>query len=103
MQNLSDLSWKRSVAAFLGCKARNLLMIWPDRSDWAAQTLGKFKAQTVLYGGESYGGCTADDGFFFLLEEHFEQTEVVALPQFEGIHDDLYISSKRSSASVCIR
>ncbi len=77
--------------------ARNLLMIWPDRSDWAAQTLRKFKAQTVLYGGERSGGCTADDGFFSLLEEHFEQTEVVALPQFDGIHDDLEVWRRYTS------
>lgn len=75
--------------------ARNLLTVWPDMAPWADQTLREFKGETVLYGGEGSGGCTADDGFHRFLEERFEPTEVIDLPQFGGIHDDLYVWRRR--------
>lgn len=74
---------------------RNLLTVWPDYSGaWAYETLCAFKGSTVLYAGENRG-CTADDDFHDFLEKHFEEIEVINVPQFNGIHDYLGIWRRR--------
>jgi hypothetical protein len=74
---------------------RTLLTVWPDLAEWGAQTLLAFEGKLVLYGGEGPGGCTADDRFHALLEERFEQSEVIELPQFDGLHDELILYRRR--------
>ena len=54
-------------------------------------------AQHVFYIGESEGGCTADDRFFRILWEQFT-VHSVDIPQWDGIHDRLYIAKYKLPA-----
>lgn len=65
-----------------------LFLCWPpyDRA-MAAEALESFKGDRVIYIGEGNGGCTADDSFHAMLEEQFEDDDVIEIPQWWGIHD----------------
>lgn len=70
---------------------RALLLCWPSYSEpWAAHALSCYKGDRLFYIGESKGGCCADDDFFELLYEEWE--EAGECPQhisWWGIHDYL--------------
>lgn len=81
---------------------RSLLLIWPDYSSpFAAQALQAYPGQTLLFVGESAGGCTGSDDFFTLLGEDYkdeahvkqawEHVQTQDLPQWWGIHDRLSV------------
>lgn len=76
---------------------RNVLSVWPSYdADWLTEAVRTFVPGRVLCViGESAGGCTADDGFFELLESDFEEIGLVRLPTWEGIHDSLTIHRRR--------
>ena len=48
---------------------RVMLTVWPcyDQS-YAAEALKAYRGDMVIYAGEDYGGCTANDEFFDILE-----------------------------------
>ena len=70
---------------------RTLLLCWPPyATPMAAMALRRFKGDTVVYIGESAGGCNGDEDFHEMLES-WEEVELVALPQWPGIRDDLYV------------
>lgn len=54
-----------------------VLMTWPCYDDPLAAILIKkmVKGQYLIYNGEGYGGCTADDAFFDVLERDFVELE----------------------------
>lgn len=97
---------------------RTLLLCWPSYSQsWAAEALKLYRGDTVIYIGEGSGGCTADSQFHALLGQgrdcwhldddcnelpcpeecpanvaaQFEEVDGVAIPQWNGIHDDLSV------------
>jgi hypothetical protein len=72
-----------------------LLTVWPDMATWPAETLSRYKGSTVIYVGEGGEGCTADKEFHRILEETFESTMDIAIPQFWGVHDYLSIWSRK--------
>jgi hypothetical protein len=72
-----------------------LLTVWPDMAAWPAETLSRYKGSTVIYVGEGGEGCTADKEFHRILEEQFESTMDIAIPQFWGVHDYLSIWSRK--------
>lgn len=67
---------------------RALLMVWPPYDgEHAAHALSVYKGELLIYAGEPEGGCTADDGFYRLLES--EWTVLSEAPQhvtWSGIH-----------------
>lgn len=79
-------------------KHDTIIMSWPNYdNDFAKNVLKQLKSgQTLIYIGESYGGCTANDKFFELLESK----AILDLPTTEafqsgsvswpGIHDKVY-------------
>lgn len=71
---------------------RTLLTVWPSYNEsWAYEALLKFPGDTVVYCGEGYGGCTADDEFHTELEANWRIIEEIPLPQFMSIHDTLVV------------
>jgi hypothetical protein len=66
-----------------------IVMAWPDcESNFAYNVAKKAdKSNDILYIGEPYGGCTANDKFF----ENFELEPVnVPFYQYFGVHDHIY-------------
>ncbi|MBS1722787.1 MAG: hypothetical protein JSS66_07385 [Armatimonadetes bacterium] len=74
---------------------RTLFMCWPPYdSPMASDTLQAYLdhgGQTVVHVGEGPGGCTGDDRFFGLLEEHMEETQTLDIPRWPGIRDYLSV------------
>lgn len=70
---------------------RALLMVWPPYDgEHARHALSVYRGDLLLYAGEGWGGCTADDGFYELLNA--EWTEVGESPHhvtWQGIHCSL--------------
>lgn len=71
---------------------RALMFCWPTYADgWAAEALQAYTGSTVIYVGESDGGCTADDNFHHELNSHWDEEQVINIPQWRGIHDRIFI------------
>lgn len=85
---------------------RTLLLVWPPMSSMAADALRCYESaggKRLIYVGEGYGGCTADDDFFAMVGDHdycsdepcqhgpptWRETQTLAIPQWDGIHDYL--------------
>lgn len=68
---------------------RALMLCWPSYStSWAAEALAAYKGDTLIYMGESGGGCCADDDFFEAVGK--EWTGIGSSPHhitWWGIHD----------------
>jgi hypothetical protein len=53
---------------------RALLLCWPPYEEpVAAQALKAYRGDMLIYIGEGHGGCTADDDFFELLDEGWNE------------------------------
>jgi SAM-dependent methyltransferase len=88
---------------------RALFLCWPPYDEpMATDALLAYEGDTLIYIGESSGGCTADKDFFALLGETFYDViddeyvekkhdtnwtlvEEIDIPQWDGIHDGVYI------------
>lgn len=65
-----------------------LFLCWPPYDDpMAFEALRAFEGDTLIYVGEGWGGCTADDGFFEELQENWEFKKEVVIPRWYGIYD----------------
>ncbi len=77
---------------------RTLFLCWPPYNDpMAADCLRLYTGSTVIYVGE-WGGCTADDQFHDTLERDWEELEHVALPQWDGPHDALWVYQRKGES-----
>lgn len=75
---------------------RSLLLCWPPyATPMAANTLRRYRGDTVLYIGEGSSGCNGDEEFHEMLED-WEQVEYISLPQWPGIRDGLHVYRKAS-------
>jgi hypothetical protein len=74
-----------------------LLTVWPDLAPptWPLEMLHEYAGPTVLYVGEGHGGCTGSDEFHELLEEKFDLVSEINIPQFDGIHDRLFVYQRK--------
>ncbi len=69
-----------------------LLTIWPAyMGSWSGAALKAFTGQRVVYVGESDGGCTGDEPFHEELAAHWTLDSEVAIPQWWGIHDNVWL------------
>ena len=79
---------------------RTLFMCWPTYDvDWPVKALRAYReagGQTLIYIGEGWGGCNADDAFFEELREHWEETGSCDIPHYEGINDDLRTYARKA-------
>jgi len=90
-----DMGHMRAMEMF-GAGHDVLMMIWPPYDDsMAAEALERFKGDKLIYIGESGGGCTGDDRFHQLLDETWNEKETVDIPQWDGIHDALFLYERK--------
>jgi len=103
---------------------RALFLCWPPyATSFAYDCLKAYQGDTLIFVGEGSGGCTGDDDFFRLLDDHYDQddddffrllgdhydqdddesdikaqweeVECVTIPQWEGIHDYMTIYRRK--------
>lgn len=75
-----------------------LLLCWPPMGEPMAYcALREFQGQHVAYVGEGGGGCTGDDEFHDWLDRHWTLSTVVGIPQWNGIHDRLFLYRRATS------
>lgn len=73
-----------------------LFLCWPPYDKTLAyDALRTFQGDTFVYIGEGRGGCTGNDEFFDLLAAEWDEVERVYIPRWFGIHDVLYIYSRK--------
>lgn len=72
-----------------------LMLCWPPMSSMAETALRRYRGDRVIYIGEDGYGCTGSDGFRALLEDHWEQTATYEIPQWQGVHDAVYVYRRR--------
>jgi len=78
--------------------ANVLLLIWPCyNSPFANNCLRLFRGEHVAYVGEGAMGCTGDDEFHQNLGRNWEFVDCLDIPQWSGIHDDLYIYKRKTT------
>jgi hypothetical protein len=71
---------------------RALFLCWPNyNSSFASDCLRYYTGNSVAYIGEGGYGCTGDEAFHAALDRDWSEVKEVRLPQWEGIHDALYI------------
>jgi hypothetical protein len=76
-----------------------LMTCWPDYAmSYATAALKAAVANStvakVVYIGE-WDGCTGDAELHEIFEREFDQVQCVKIPQWEGIHDALYLLQKK--------
>ncbi len=77
---------------------RALFLCWPPYdADMAENCLRQWKGSYLIYVGEGYGGCTANDSFFKIIEDEFDILTQYQIPQWPGVHDELIILKRKSS------
>lgn len=80
---------------------RTLFLCWPPyRSGMAMACLKDYEGGTVIYVGEGDGGCTGDDRFHEALERNWECIRMVDIPQWFGMHDQMYVYKRRTNGSI---
>lgn len=79
---------------------RALFLCWPNyNTDFASSCLWYYTGDTVAYIGEGRGGCTGDYAFHDALERDWTEVKAVHLPNWDGIHDDMYIYRRGRSVT----
>ncbi len=67
---------------------RTLFLCWPPyATNMAWRCLDFYDGDRLIYIGEGYGGCNANDEFFKRLDDEWEHVDEYAHPQWDGIHD----------------
>jgi len=85
-----------SVLQYYSGGKHALMLCWPCYDDpFAYNALTAYKGNTLIYIGESWGGCTGDDQFFSLLRDEWECTEVVDIPRWDSIRDSLFVYKRK--------
>lgn len=74
---------------------RTLLMVWPYMNSMAERTIKAYAGKCMVYIGEGPGGACANDAFFNHAEKYWKLQSRLLIPQFSGLHDELYIWRKR--------
>lgn len=73
-------------------QTRALFLCWPPYdTSMGEEVLRAYQGNTVIYIGETCGGCNAGDGFFDLLDKGWEMAESGPLHQWWGLHDTMTV------------
>jgi hypothetical protein len=74
-----------------------LMLCWPPDDDMAARVLSRYRGEHVIYIGEGGSGCTGDYAFHTALAEQWKMTASYAIPQWEGLRDDVSVYARSKS------
>jgi SAM-dependent methyltransferase len=75
-----------------------LMLCWPPYDDPMAEAaLSRYRGDCVIYIGESALGCTGSDAFHAQLEQDWKEVATYEIPQWQGIHDAVYVYRRRAS------
>lgn len=78
---------------------RALFLCWPPYdTPMAIDALVAYKlagGRRLVYIGEGGGGCTGNAAFHDELEENWNEVDAIALPQWFGIHDWLWVYERQ--------
>lgn len=86
-----------AAAAVSKYRNRNVFMAWPPYDDSMALRVAQRMSggRFLIFVGEDYGGCTANDDFFHYLTKEFERLkEDVTIPSWDGICDNVSVYKK---------
>lgn len=78
-----------------GAEDLTLFICWPGKGHWVSEALRKYKGKTFIYIGEGFGGNTADEEFFGVLDKGWEKVDGCWSPQWYGFHDLLCVFSRK--------
>jgi len=70
---------------------RALFLCWPPMSPMAHEALCSYRGNCVIYIGEGFGNCTADDAFHNKLEREWKLVKTVKVLRWWGCHDRMMI------------
>lgn len=74
---------------------RALMLCWPPYdTDMAVEALAAYQGDRLIYIGEGFGGCTANDAFFQRLDNEWHEEEWFSIPQYECINDYLALYTR---------
>ncbi|MEV7422822.1 hypothetical protein [Streptomyces sp. NPDC091212] len=81
---------------------RALLMVWPPYGGaHATHALACYTGDLLIYAGEEWGGCTADDEFYRLLDTEWDQIDVAPHHvTWWGIHCRLVAYRRKSTGGA---
>ena len=75
---------------------RTLFICWPEyREPMAYDCVKTYKGRYLIYVGEGWGGCTGDDKFHELLKDKWNLLDRINIPQWDGIHDFMYVYRRK--------
>ena len=92
---VEKLECKKAVLKY---PERNVFMAWPPYDHPVAYRTAKAmkSGKILIYVGESHGGCTGDESFFYYLDENFEELKTTAkIKSWFGIHDNVFLYRKK--------
>lgn len=79
-------------------RERTLFLCWPPYAEeMAFHCLNTYSGKRLVYIGESEGGCTADDAFFKVLHEEWNEVASHKPVQWDGIHDYIEVYERRKN------
>lgn len=83
---------------------RSLMLSWPPYEDpMAHDTLRAYLnagGQSLVYIGESWGGCCGNDTFFNLINATMRLVSTIDLPQWYGLHDAVFLYQRQHLTSA---
>lgn len=75
---------------------RALMLCWPPNKDeMAYRALRAYKGKTLIYIGEEWPGCTADEKFHTLVEENWQLGKMFPLKRWHLIKDSVYVYTRK--------
>jgi hypothetical protein len=75
---------------------RTLFLCWPPYdTGMATEAIRAYKGKTVVFVGESQGGCTGNDEFHDMLRDRFNLVDSVELPRWSGINDYMSVWNRK--------
>lgn len=84
------------VADLAAYRDRALFLCWPPYSDPMARDAVKaWGGNVCIFIGEGWGGCVADDSFFELMKEEFEDPDYIDIPMWYGVRDYVHIHLRK--------
>jgi hypothetical protein len=76
--------------------ANVLILIWPPlQSSMAYDALRLFKGKKVIYIGEGFYGCTADNNFHYLLDKEWTIVKKLHNPTWPEINDFVSLCTRK--------